>query len=1124
MAVNAFDKPVKTGYVSQYVKAPLQSARKANKRLQERSDKNRKRVMEFNREIPISAASENQEDAERIQDEYQERVDGLQTDGDFVNMNKDVANLVSDYSKDERIKELERAKESKEEVVKSIDERDDLNPKQKSFLKKNLTLSDLQTDEQGNPSVSMQKSKYQNTGVVPQEDLIDRFKTAMDNNEDGFLKQINNRAGTNYNSLGEARQGLKQGKVSGTTFDNAMNQLVSVVDTEVRNSEEFRAAAQGYENPEDARRVFETIEGEEGEQRNVFVDDSNGQVAVRGTVETEDGEEVETLVNKKGEAVDRERFRRKLNTDSNLGRLVSGFALGQSSKELDAEDGGTASSNSSNSTAFSFDNFYNKSTENTEQVDQPNTENTRKAKRFLNDLQRRTNIVDFSEHEDDTRYSTGENYQRSTIPGVSEGKVNLDAPMVAYEKPSRYASGMRILKEEGYSHKEAREKMATGGRFNQAEEGEYKKDKFWTGEDREFVRKTAQNLFDFDEDWGKDEDMKLTPDQVTEVARVYKQLKGDDRMTSMNLRDVPNNVIAGSEGNDGTGNEGMTEALLTNQEAGNRAVYNAETGEVMENGAFLELVHGNPDDPDDDGASNYNITGVVDPDNPITKIANDQNFAMSYQAVVDGQKYYIAGAETEEWTVKDDQGKPQRKNMATTARSISRIGHGKYSKGETKTFTEGFEMKTEEQGVVGYDMDVQTMVDQKGDPLYNVKVKIGDREITTDKPVRSPQVAYTKLLQKVSRLSEEESNNPSDEESAQGNRPTDQQKYKNGGEIENKNNPDEEESDATVDKSRDSKEDKQKSLKKELSQQESLFDPESNFTPKSESDSNGKKAPPGNTQQGDDIKSPFKTEQFIGWLDKKDKDKGGDGVTEKDVRDFFTEQTILDNGDNLAKLPNNVVEDGDGNMAPDFLYNKDIKSPTLTAFRKYYKKSPYTLGENLPTEDGKPKKGSRRASDCSDAACNVVNATSKRDDFNYDPEYTSSGELKRISEKKEVGIENAQDGDYVTFYNEEKGRISHVGLIVVDQETGEKYLADQNASYNGASVMPFETRVKDVTSADKFKKEKVGIHRDTEYEPMEEVGATKEKQAKNAINLGFVDRFKEVYGESPYKYHNPEQS
>jgi hypothetical protein len=59
-------------------------------------------------------------------------------------------------------------------------------------------------------------------------------------------------------------------------------------------------------------------------------------------------------------------------------------------------------------------------------------------------------------------------------------------------------------------------------------------------------------------------------------------------------------------------------------------------------------------------------------------------------------------------------------------------------------------------------------------------------------------------------------------------------------------------------------------------------------------------------------------------------------------------------------------------------------------------------------------------------------------------------EIKEVNEWK--------DGDIITF-NTEGSKIDHIGFLVIDENTGEKYIAESSRSFQEGRIVPFQQRL-----------------------------------------------------------------
>lgn len=99
-------------------------------------------------------------------------------------------------------------------------------------------------------------------------------------------------------------------------------------------------------------------------------------------------------------------------------------------------------------------------------------------------------------------------------------------------------------------------------------------------------------------------------------------------------------------------------------------------------------------------------------------------------------------------------------------------------------------------------------------------------------------------------------------------------------------------------------------------------------------------------------------------------------------------------------------------------------------------------------------KGQKESIDCSGAVCKVLK---KLGVDRGDPTYSNSAQHFH-NDSKAVKPGEEKDGDLITF-NFEGKKIDHIGFLVIDKNTGEKYIAESSSSYNRGTITPFNERI-----------------------------------------------------------------
>jgi hypothetical protein len=140
-------------------------------------------------------------------------------------------------------------------------------------------------------------------------------------------------------------------------------------------------------------------------------------------------------------------------------------------------------------------------------------------------------------------------------------------------------------------------------------------------------------------------------------------------------------------------------------------------------------------------------------------------------------------------------------------------------------------------------------------------------------------------------------------------------------------------------------------------------------------------------------------------------------------------------------------------------YSRFVKSPTADIFREDIIEPEYKYGmstDDLLKEKGYMGKGigSDPYIDCSGAVCKVMTSLGK------DLGNPLNTNAQKIHDKtKEIKDEKDwKDGDIITFKTD-SNRVDHVGFLVIDENSGEKFIAESSRSFQEGRVVPFEQRL-----------------------------------------------------------------
>jgi hypothetical protein len=140
-------------------------------------------------------------------------------------------------------------------------------------------------------------------------------------------------------------------------------------------------------------------------------------------------------------------------------------------------------------------------------------------------------------------------------------------------------------------------------------------------------------------------------------------------------------------------------------------------------------------------------------------------------------------------------------------------------------------------------------------------------------------------------------------------------------------------------------------------------------------------------------------------------------------------------------------------------YSRFVKSPTADIFREDIIEPEYKYGmstDDLLREKGYLGKGIGNDPfvDCSGAVCKVMTSLGK------DLGNPLNTNAQKIHDKtKEIkNSKDWKDGDIITFKTD-SNKVDHVGFLVVDENSGEKFIAESSRSFQEGRIVPFEQRL-----------------------------------------------------------------
>ena len=118
--------------------------------------------------------------------------------------------------------------------------------------------------------------------------------------------------------------------------------------------------------------------------------------------------------------------------------------------------------------------------------------------------------------------------------------------------------------------------------------------------------------------------------------------------------------------------------------------------------------------------------------------------------------------------------------------------------------------------------------------------------------------------------------------------------------------------------------------------------------------------------------------------------------------------------------------------------SSNIDSPTAKKFKEQVIDKGYTY------EMGAKGVDKEKSIDCSGAVCKVFDIKNPQANNSAQHFHNKSNSV----EEKEL-----KDGDIITM-NTEGSKIDHIGLIVIDSKTKEKYIAESSKSFNSGKIVP----------------------------------------------------------------------
>jgi hypothetical protein len=140
-------------------------------------------------------------------------------------------------------------------------------------------------------------------------------------------------------------------------------------------------------------------------------------------------------------------------------------------------------------------------------------------------------------------------------------------------------------------------------------------------------------------------------------------------------------------------------------------------------------------------------------------------------------------------------------------------------------------------------------------------------------------------------------------------------------------------------------------------------------------------------------------------------------------------------------------------------YSRFVKSPTAKNFREDIIEPGYKYGmstDDLLREKGYLGKGigSDPFIDCSGAVCKVMTSLGE----NLGNPLSTNAQKIHDKTREIKNEKNWKDGDIITFKTE-GDKVDHIGFLIIDEDTGEKYIAESSRSFQEGRIVPFEQRL-----------------------------------------------------------------
>lgn len=689
---NAFSEAYTSKNTSQYVPAPLESARAAMNTMTNRYKQNRKDVLKLSKNLDQEARPKFQARKNEIIGGLQNRLNDIQENTNMVDANDEIFNLTKDIYDEKKRGELAAIKDQDNQyqaIKKQIQEAYPDNQKVQNYLINNIQEGDMQQDGSGNYSAPVSLPDDYGTSIYSTDDIFTRLKEGVQNMQDTFLGSINSQRGEGapkVTSLNEAMNMYKSGKMSGKTFNTAVDEINGLITADMRQSEALKAKAAGAENPYDYANTY--ARDEEGDY---LLRDRQGR-RVQMTQDDEGNKVFQTL---DGETVDPTGVRREL-ANNNIGNLVSSFAgmTSHRDKEVDRhyeerDGGGSAGSGGSGGSGSGRASIVETSPQLT--VNRPGERGgvTGAGEGYMGDVGALKR--DLKKRLEFSSEGSEYDYIGETSNPFADDDVSLTLDQFVYKNPRQATAKVDNPQFENVDSVEDYGPQTDENIIGELGVVEGMIDWQENSDTVKRRKRMMANIIEAVTDRKVDfsENVKLNRKQANQVLQYLDNLK-KKQTENLKVTEVPDQEVNGSDGE--TGEKGVEVKLFGKNTSGNGAIINRAMVKASD-GTYLDTAHKIKRQFTDEEIENASVNGVVNSDNPLPAMTNNDNFSRAYQVTIGGELYYVAGGDQELWKTTDPVTNERKKmDLQSKARSINRISRASLTPGKTRSYSGGFEI------------------------------------------------------------------------------------------------------------------------------------------------------------------------------------------------------------------------------------------------------------------------------------------------------------------------------------------------------------------------------------------------------------------------------------------------